>query len=309
MGGVAAAAFLPWAASVAYFASQSTGFGQNIGWMQRPGPREAGVFLLDLAEPFYSQPASTFPQAQYFIALPMLLVLALGTLLAFRRVRDAGNEREQVLLLTVFVAVPVGAAFLLSWVLPYSIWGTRHLIIVFVPAAILAAQGLFGLNNPTLRYSLLGGLAIVSLAGFALSIRREVPRFAWCELESMVGLVTSAPRDKPVRRIYVVEDLAAYHVWFALRNRRPEIETIKLTGIHGLNEDAAFFLPRAFDGVRTTDVNGLNDGRLVIAFRGQANVAAIIGNSLIPLGYGPAEMETRETTGENAYIGVFEKSR
>ena len=46
-------------------------------------------------------------------------------------------------------------AILASWVLPHSVWGTRHLIIVAVPYLLLAAIALERLRPQWLRITAL----------------------------------------------------------------------------------------------------------------------------------------------------------
>jgi hypothetical protein len=67
-------------------------------------------------------------------------------------------------------------------------------------------------------------------------------------------------------KIYVFEDLIGYHVWWTLKDKQNS-QVIVVKGIEGLREDKAYFLPRGFDGIKTTDENGLEGERFWIVFR------------------------------------------
>ena len=129
---VVAVSFLPWVAAVWSAAAGGSGLSQNIGWMHPPGVQSIVQLVLNLIEPFYYQTSSAEPISIFFVSLPILGIAstALIIYLADWKMRDV-DERKAFQLLAVFVAVPLSIAFTLSWLLPYSIWGTRHLIIVF----------------------------------------------------------------------------------------------------------------------------------------------------------------------------------
>jgi hypothetical protein len=56
-------------------------------------------------------------------------------------------------------------------------------------------------------------------------------------------------------------------MWFALRDAAENFEIIKVNGIEDLPEDTAYFLPRGFDKVQTTDEQGITGERFFVAFR------------------------------------------
>ena len=78
----------------------------------------------------------------------MLLVGVALAILGFRRWRDgAFTEVERVMLALTFVPLILAAG--LSWLLPSSVWGTRHLIISAVPFFILAGIAIANLKPVT----------------------------------------------------------------------------------------------------------------------------------------------------------------
>jgi 4-amino-4-deoxy-L-arabinose transferase-like glycosyltransferase len=305
------AAFVPWAATVAINASKNFGgFGQNIGWMSRPGPVELARFLVDLIEPFYSQPASTFPSSVFIVSLPLIFILAsITVLLSVGSARPLGERDESIKLLAIFAALPVAAALVLSWILPYSIWGTRHLIIVFAPVSILAACGLAAISNKTWRAALITAYMLVVIVALGLHLRRPVPLFSWCVLEDMTRGAMAERIDVRIPKLVVFEDLIAYQLWFAHRNEQPSVEIIKINGIEGLTEDAAFFLPRRFDEVRSITVDALTDDRVVAAFRGRNwDAADPVVKAFALNGYAVVDRQERPAEGETAFLVIFQRS-
>ena len=150
MAAIAAAAFLPWLVAVWNAASEGSELRQNIAWQPRPGVREIGALMLDLFEPFYFQASNTEPGAIYFLAVPMLLAAAAAVALHVVRpgTKDEGSVARLLILFAVF---PVAAGLLLSWVLPYSVWGARHLIVVTPIFAILAGVSIDRIPERSLR--------------------------------------------------------------------------------------------------------------------------------------------------------------
>ena len=87
----------------------------------------------------------------------------------------------------------------------------------------------------------------------------------WCSWERQAA---SLPSDS-AQTVFVFEDLVAYHMWFALRNE-PNIQIVKVNEMPEMVEDKAYFLPRAFDGVRTATPDEMNGERFWVAFRDMA---------------------------------------
>ncbi len=266
MFGSALLAFLPWAIAVISYARAGAEVGQNIGWMQKPMPVNIVQLILSLAEPFYFATSNAVPYSIYKVSLPILLILATALVLfcvKWNR-NKAPVDSEPLWMLIIFTGMPVVIAFTASWVLPYSIWGTRHLIIVFVPLAILFAIALYEVEQNKLRIALLPLAVLFTGYAFFLTTQREIKEYSWCIWAP--DIVTA--RETGPGKIYVFEDLVAYHFWYAaklhgLADRGP----IKAVNIDGLKEDKAYFLPRGFDDIQNIDAAEINDPQIFIAYR------------------------------------------
>ncbi len=258
---VVAAAFIPWVLSIFRFAEPGSTVSQNIGWMQRPGPRSLIDLALDLVDPFYFQQSSIDPIANLFIAVPMLGTLAVAATIYLFRFRREEN-RERILFLTVLTALPLFLAFFLSWTLPISIWGSRHLLIVFAPVMVLAGVVLSEIEPKPLRHVLTTATIALTLTGFIVQCPTPYQAQIWCSWEDLAERI---PRDG-VHTVYTFEDLSAYHLWFATRNRG-NVEIVKVDDMPAVAEDKAYFLPRGFDGVRRTVPGEMAGDRFWLAFR------------------------------------------
>lgn len=296
--------FLPWLFTIWRASRINSDLGQNIGWMSRPGMKQVIQFVLNLLEPFYYQASSIEPISILRITIPILLIVIVATVARFATRtdnKDPGNQ--SVNLLVSFAAIPLLLAFVASWLLPYSIWGTRHLIIVFAPISILIAATISEIKSQTFKTVAI--TLIILLIGYAFTIQatRETPQYIWCAWEKLVDSVeTSGPS-----KIYVFEDLVAYHLWFALRDHK-DVEVIKVENVPGLTEDKAYFLPRGFDGVKRTDFDVVNDDRIWVAFRtndwDESKPPLIDFTSR---GYASAEKKSIESDGIHAFLVSMQK--
>lgn len=263
MAGLSAFAFLPWAIAVWNASQLGSGLSQNIGWMSRPGPREIFVLILNLVEPFYFQTGSNQPSSIFLVTIPLILIAAGVSMIGLvNRYQIEKETRKIVALLSIFVLVPLTMAFAVSWLSAYSIWGTRHLIIVFVPFYILASVVFFALPNRGLKISAMVAGCLLFSAAAAMQFGRDVPRYAWCELAPLTAEVFD-----PAVPLYTVEDLFAYHLWFERRGTTEKPTVMKLNNIDGVREDKAYFLPRGFDEVKRVDLVDLSDEKFWLVHR------------------------------------------
>lgn len=261
MLGIVAAAFVPWVLAIFRFAEPGSSVKQNIGWMQRPGPRHVIDLALDLVEPFYFQQSSVDSFSNLIIGLPMFGLIAAAAALYLLRLRREEN-RDRILFLTVFAAVPILAAFGLSWILPISIWGSRHLLIVFAPAIVVAGIVMADAAPRWIGRGLIATAFLLSVIALVIQIRTpQVPQI-WCSWER---LAEEVPTDRS-QTVYALEDLSAYHLWFATRTRA-DVRIVKVDEMPGVTEDKAYFLPRGFDGVGRTVPADIDGDRFWLAFR------------------------------------------
>ncbi|MEP6902694.1 MAG: glycosyltransferase family 39 protein [Actinomycetota bacterium] len=312
MLGILLLCFAPWVFAVWKAAEINSNLGQNIGWIERPNSAILFQFLFDLIEPFYYQLSNVEPTSIFVITVPLWLILLTAFTFYFINWQSQSEtEKRNFYLLSIFAAFPILPAFIASWFLPYSIWGTRHLIFVFVPFSILSAMALtkinilplkitlFGLTFPPLKIALFGLIFLLFGISFYWQIQRGTPVYIWCAWENLAKGLDKNNSAK----IYVFEDLVAYDMWFALRDAEKNFQIIKVGGIEDLPEDKAYFLPRGFDKVQTTDENAMTGDRFYIAFRDSVfNEKNPPLRNLINKGYRIGEPKVFETPGLKAFL-------
>jgi uncharacterized membrane protein len=254
--------FIPWIVSVLTAIQNGSGPSQNIGWMSRPGIYAITQFQLNLIEPFYFQASNIDPLSIYNISVPLaLIILASMVFLLINWNRSSAEEKRGFWILAIFAGIPVITAFTASWLLPYSIWGTRHLIIVFAPAFIVIAFAVSKIPVSNLRLAAVTMIILLAGYGFILRAERPTPQYIWCAWEQLLNKVDVGTET----HIYAAEDVIAYHLWFAARQN----EKIRVTKLEiGMPEDLAYFLPRGFDGVDRIGLADLGEKELWLAFRG-----------------------------------------
>jgi hypothetical protein len=262
-------AYVPWVLACAGAAGGGGGLAQNIGWIGRPGPNELVELFALFNRPFYFRQSSADPLYGRGGALLGLLLVGLPVaVLVFKMLRrrddgDGVTDRATEFLLS-FTLLPVALAFAASYVLPQSVWGTRHLIVAAGPYALLAGLALGRLRPAWWRAAaLILFCCWVALVGVLVLVRRE-PLYVWCAWE---GLAASAAKDEASPTdVYAFEDLVAYHLWFAL-GREGRFRVVSIEGAPGVAEDPAYFLPRDFDGVGVANADALRGERFWAAFR------------------------------------------
>lgn len=258
-------AFGPWIVAIFRASPAGEKFVQNIGWMQVPGPITLYQFILNLFEPIYFKASSADFASNYLISIPLLLMLAFAGFMYFTN-KEGDSGKPVFYLLASFIAVPVIIAFIASWILPVSVWGTRHLIIVFAPFILSAAYILGGVVSSAYRNAFIGMLAVLSVVAIGIQAFSRQPVYIWCGWEVLAKETTGFEKEDPAI-VYTFEDLSAYHMWFALRGNKGNLAVEKMTGLENIKEDKAYFLPRGFDEVKKVDVNEIRDDQFWIAFR------------------------------------------
>jgi uncharacterized membrane protein len=262
MAGVTFALFLPWIITVWNASNSGEGLQQNIGWMSRPGLVEIIKYILNLVEPFYFQTTTAEPLSVWWITMPLLMVVFAGSAIAI--LGKEVKESRPILILAILAIVPMMIAFAVSWVSPYSIWGTRHLIVAFAPAYLLIGTVIFGHSNIIFR-RVMGGMFLVIFAAAAfVSLARERPAAAWCQVSLLSRDLYGGQTP-----VYTVEDLVSYQIWFDSRNEKERRPVNKLVGIDEVKEDTAYFLPRGFSDVRTVEISSLDEQTFWFIVRGK----------------------------------------
>jgi hypothetical protein len=302
MVAVVGAAFVPWIFAVFRFAETGSSVTQNIGWMQRPGIRSFLDFAFDLVDPFYFQQSSADKSANLTVAIPVILVVFVALTAYLIRFKEE-ESKERVLFLAIFSITPLLIAFALSWLLPVSIWGSRHLIIVFAPVVVLIGLFLTDERLGKLAYAFITATAILAIVGLVVVVRTERDEYIWCAWDQL-------GRELPVsdsKTVCVFEDLVAYHAWFS--NRRDERTTIvKIDGVPGVMEDKAFFLPRGLDAVERINLDEIQDDHFWIMFRDQVwNEKNPPLDSLIGRGYSIRQVGAIKTTHGTAFLAEVKR--
>lgn len=299
MTSVVFAAFLPWIIAVFSAARAGSDLGQNIGWMTRPGFVGLTVFTFDLIEPFYYQASSTEPTSAFRVSAPVLLILVTaGILFLVNWKAHDDDTKRRVYFLSAFVAAPVVIAWLASWLLPYSIFGTRHLIVVFAP--LLMVAGIFITHAPR-TFVIAAVTILILLAGYAALPALLQPRilYPWC------GWSTAADQAKlaGATRLFVTEDLGAYQAWFPLRGS-DDLEIVTLDGVPGAVNNGSYFLPRGFAGVRRQEFSSLDDRTVWLAF-GSASDEQLA--AFEKLGYRKIEGASRSLINDDIRLMMLQK--
>ena len=302
--------YIPWLYTIAAGRESGKGLIQNIGWVTRPHARDLVQYFTLLNKPFLSTQSSA--DALYDPLSLCLAALLFGIpliLFSWRIVRSKLNQdsrrAETVQLLFLFSLGPVVAAFFVSWLLPYSIWGTRHLIIAAGPYWVLSVLALSMLRQYWTRVAVFFILACwFLLAGLILLMSRP-PLFIWCAWGDLAPqlLNVESGSSQPVE-VYAFEDLVAYHLWFSLNavpNSKVTVNVVK--NVPGLTEDPAYFLPRGFTDIAVENHFPSNKDHFWIAFRATDwDETRPPLNDLEKVGYRVGKVISKKAQGQEAFL-------
>lgn len=303
MFGLTAISFAPWLIVVFQAANINENISQNLGWANKPNGSTLFQFLFDLFEPFYYQQSNIDAASIYVLTIPLLLIVATALVFYFVNWKaETDKEKNTFYFLLIFIATPVLLAFVASWLLPFSIWGTRHLIIVFAPLAILSAKILTKIQVSKLQTFLLALTFLLFGIAFWLQVQRGTTVFIWCAWANLAADLLKTEAAK----IYVFEDDVAYQMWFALRDSDKNFQIIKVNDIPGLAEDKAYFLPRGFDAVKIA--NDFEGEQFYIAFRDKNfDFLKLPLQILVEKGYRIGEPKVFEAQGLKAFLVEIKK--
>lgn len=261
--GVMILSFVPWLWAVWSAAPTQGNLAQNIGWQTKPGLLTLIQFPLILNEPFYYPQSNVDPANIWLVAVPLMLItLSAICFYLWRQGISAVSGASLEILLAFFLIAPLISAFIASWMSPYSVWGTRHLIIVFAPFSILTAFAVWRLPDAVWRYSAISLISLCVLLGGLIHFLKKPQVFIWCGWSELARRLES---DKQTT-VYVFEDDGAYHLWYALR-RNPQFSVVSVDGYEDMPEDKAYFLPRGFNEVTVADKNAIAGDKFWLAFR------------------------------------------
>jgi 4-amino-4-deoxy-L-arabinose transferase-like glycosyltransferase len=342
-GAAIALLFAPWAFACASAAGEGGGLAQNIGWIGRPGGADIAQMFALLNEPFHFRQSSDQPlYARGGLLLGLLLtglpIVALLARLVKRRDKDSESDSEDdaaarsdnarksyenarksvVAFLVFFTVAPVALAFVASYALPVSVWGTRHLIAIAAPYAMLAGVALATLRPLPLKAAALLLLCCWFLMTGALTLVRVEGAYIWCAWE---GLAASAVKEDAASvvvekdagaaplNVYAFEDLVAYHLWFALERDgggKRNFKVVVLKNVPGVAEDTAYFLPRRFDGVGVASADSIGGERFWAAFRATRwDESRPPLRLLLERGYRAGKIYETGAQGQRAFLVMF----
>ncbi|MFN2497608.1 MAG: hypothetical protein ABR557_00810 [Pyrinomonadaceae bacterium] len=303
-------AYAPWVFLVFQNAEAGKGLAQNIGWVLRPTFWDLTQFYALLNKPFWFIQSSAARPFDQLTALFALLILGVPLLLWSVRLWRTGGHVKGALVnplraLFLLALAPVLILFGLSWLLPLSIWGTRHLIVVATPYSILAAVAI--IRSPRYWIKIATSLILGSwllLAAIAWSLGRPQP-YIWCQWDPLARQVQlSEPRPTEDVSVYAFEDLIAYHLWFAYSSLHDnEFQVVVIKDVPGIQEDAAYFLPRRFSEIAVMNTAHISGKEIWIAFR------ASDWNEMAPplgvfknMGYAAKDVYSAQAQGQRAFM-------
>lgn len=320
--GVLLACFAPWMLLVWRAALTGEKLRQNIGWQVKPDLVSVARFWMTLSEPFYYQTTTQSAPNLLHIALPASAIilaaigyyfgkhkqLLLSRELLLSRAAVTASSIEPAVFLLFLTLVPVALAFVASWILPYSVWGARHLIIVFPTFALLTSIAVWRLPHRTLKIVAMVSLGWLIGVGALLHFSRAPQTFIWCGWENLVARADNF-KTSAHTTVYVFEDDAAYNLWYRLR-RDARVEIVSVDGYADMPEDRAFFLPRGFDEVKVVGKDQIVGERFWLAFRDRARQPdKQILRELISRGYTIGQPLEFRAQGESAFLISVERAK
>lgn len=203
--------FLPWALTVIRAVSQRGDF-ENLDWLTRPGFRELIWFYATLNG---IGAARTTLVGLCFFGLPILIWSW--------QVRLKPDLKETWSFLFFFAFAPVLLIFLLSNLLPKSIWEERYLIMSAAPYLILAVKSASEL--PLRRYSRIFPVLIMiwALATAVYQFSSAAGKLKWSEIAQTIEQGDQAPN-----KIYVLESFVDLPLRFYLNKaNKPRVEIVR----------------------------------------------------------------------------------
>jgi len=307
--------YLPWIVALLPHAPRAGALEQNLGWASRPGVSDVLQFFSLLHEMFYYRQSSHEPVfLNASAALGVVLLLLPALLLLWRAwMRELPKDttpHSPLRFLLFFALTPIALAFIFSQILPQSIWGTRHLIIVAAPYLMLIAVALHRLRPERLKVAVFALSCCWATVAGMLHVTKRQETYIWCAWEPLAGEIRKSESSSQSEiKIYAFEDLVAYHLWFGLGTigeSRFRVAVVK--DIPGLIEDRAYFLPRRFNEIEVTNADNLRGDYFWLAFRDAAwDASRPPLKTVIDKGYRVGVPIEIEATGGRAFIAPVQR--
>ena len=138
---------------------------------------------------------------------------------------------------------------------------------------------------------------------------RRGDTYIWCAWEQLSRqMIQRQHTPAEVIKVYAFEDLVAYHLWFALEESAGgKFKVGLIKGVPGVQEDPAYFLPRAFSDITVQDLSALNEKHFWIAFRDtDFNEQGPPLKTLKDRGYEVREVLQVDAAGQRAFLVELE---
>jgi uncharacterized membrane protein len=299
-------AYGPWIYEVAVSREPGGGLAQNIGWIDRPGAHDIVEYFVVFSKPFLFTLSSAERPYRPLTAWLVLFVVVIPIIFALWRMLRDRNTRSTGGLLAVLAFAPVVLAIVLSWILPYPIWGTRHLIIGAGPFFILAAVGILRLWPHWIRIVALSVLGCWILLTGVVAVLRPAPVLTWCSWEGLVQQAAPGASNSAIE-VYAFEDLVAYHLWFAGTKQSSGALKVTVVKSAGMRDDP-FFLPRRFSEIKVAEPSQIKGEDIWLAFRAPRwNEARPPLSLMRSMGYQPGRILSTTAQGEQSFLVEFRK--
>ena len=298
---VASVSIVPWLVYVLGIDRGDGGLKENIGWIPFPGLFVLINSFIDFTELIYFDMSTAELPTNPLISIPMLALITVSVFLGLRK--DGADDLKKgdgiFPELGIFV-FGLTISFTLSLILPYSVWGTRHLLVLFGPFlalfAVAVSEKVYG-ELKAIPIATLVSIVLLAITFGFLQPREN--RYLWCAWEKFAIYLKDRPNGGTP--IYFADDLAAYQFWY-FSNDYSDRKIVLVRNDKFKPSDEAYFLPRGFSGV---EKSASVDYSKPFLFAFTARTWDMNSEPLMELGKGgcdPEALEVFEANGRKAFL-------
>jgi len=209
---ITAAVFAPWAFLVSGGVAIEKSMDDSLGWNSRPDWRDVASYFARLHGPF--RDGLDFSKTNVVAGfLLMGLPIAAAVVRAWRTRRQRRGSAEEsssgvVAWLLYFSLGPIVLLFVLSWVLPVSVFGARYMIYTAVPYLMLCAVSLWQLTPRGLKIAAVAAAILWAAAGYAEEVRLR----DYVDWQGLVEEMRAVDRDAGAARTASIPVFVMTHV-------------------------------------------------------------------------------------------------
>lgn len=209
--------FIPWAGLIVAAAAEKGTATSQISWMSKPDLSALVWFGAILNGPYHIPRSTTIGLVLF--GSPVLF----WAWRSFRNIRPERKKMDMLVTLSVLVGLPVIGTFVASHILEQSVWGTRHLIIVTVPYAVLVAVAGCEIPWKKGRTVAVVGMLLWAIGAGILELKDEQKKLRWDVLVDWITRESMFSGTKVV--IYATERFVAMPLQFhSNRNGTKKVE-------------------------------------------------------------------------------------